>query len=86
MTADECLPVGIQEVECRHCGWTEELVFEGHMPIGLTIITTRYRSLCHVAAHHAEEFEAVTGQDPVASVAAYDQELAKLGIHQMFIN
>lgn len=33
--SDGVLPIGIQEVECRHCGWTEDLIFPGEMPIGL---------------------------------------------------
>ncbi len=84
MTADDMfdLPVGIQEIEC-HCGWKQELIFPGQMPIGLTIITARYKALCHSAFEHAEEFREVVGQDPIASIAAYDQEFARLGIHQM---
>lgn len=83
MIAD--LPLGRQECYCE-CGWQEDLVFPGEMPIEITIIVARYRSLCHVASEHGDEFKKETGHDPVASIAAYDQEIAALGVKQLFMD
>lgn len=78
---DLCLtPIICESVECDLCGWSSEIGVPLDLgPYGLEVMC-KYETLCHSCSHHPEIFQNVTGRDPVAALAVYDQEIAAMGM------
>ncbi len=75
----------VSPADCSFCDWEVDIAYPIQLSPYEAMALVTYNVAVHTLQEHPEEFTEATGMQPMQALAAFDQEISKLGLAKLDI-